>query len=489
MFFIIDAHANNHHLRSMLMTIYSAAYSFNRKNNSFYKKTILKKPFILATFGFSVLTLFYFAVQNYDLINDTQQTESQTEKQYLSIDIPVLPKRVTPPRFAPFEKNDKPINLSLKLNSSFANTLLSYGIPQEQITNIQNVAAPFVALKKLHTGHKIEVRLAKNTGVNLRDIDDSMHIVRKVSLYASPGVRLEISGDGTRYRAETFYDKVYEKSHLVAGKINSSISVDARRAGASPAMIQQFIKLFSLNVDFRQLQKNDSFEFGFDKFTDKDDNIIGYSHLNYASLTVDGKKNEIFYIQNASGKGMWINENGMNNKPLLMKTPIDGARLSSNFGLRRHPILGYTRQHTGIDFAAPTGTPIYASGDGVIAKKYRSGSYGNYIKIRHNGTYDTAYAHMSRFAKYAEGQRVSQGDIIGYVGTTGRSTGPHLHYEVHKNGVPINPLSDKVPTVSTVTAAMKQEMDDAKEKLVQLRSGKEINTVYNSVNAIKDKIL
>ncbi len=473
----------------MLMTIYSATYSFNKINNSLYTIKKLKKSFIVTTLGVSVLAFFYYATQSYHLANDGPETDNFVEKQYVSIDSAVMPQRIIPPRFAPFEKTDKPVNLSLELNNSFANTLLSYGIPQEQISNIQEAAAPFVALRKLHTGHKIEVSLAKNTGVNVRDIDDSMHVVRKISLYASPAVRLHITGDGVHYRAERFYDKVYEKSYLAAGKITSSISVDARRAGVSADMIQQFIKLFSLNVDFRQLQKNDSFEFGFDKFTDKDNSIIGYSHLNYASLTVNGKKNEIFYIKNSSGKGIWINENGMNNKPLLMKTPIDGARLSSNFGFRRHPILGYTRQHTGIDFAAPTGTPIYASGDGVISKKYRSGSYGNYVKIRHNGTYDTAYAHMSRFAKYAEGQRVTQGDIIGYVGTTGRSTGPHLHYEVHKNGVPINPLSDKVPTVSTVTQAMKQDMTNAKKKLVQLRSGTQISTVYDSINSIKHKLL
>lgn len=468
----------------MLMTIYSATYSFNKINNRFDTIKKLKKSFIVTTLGVSVLAFFYYATQRYQQASDGQETDNFVKKQYVSIDSAVMPQRIVPPRFAPFEKTDKPVNLSLELNNSFANTLLSYGIPQEQISNIQEAAAPFVALKKLHTGHKIQVSLVKNTGVNVRDIDDSMHVVRKISLYASPAVRLQITGDGVHYRAERFYDKVYEKSYLAGGKITSSISVDARRAGVSADMIQQFIKLFSLNVDFRQLQKNDSFEFGFDKFTDKDDNIIGYSHLNYASLTVNGKKNEIFYIQNATGKGIWINENGMNNKPLLMKTPIDGARLSSNFGFRKHPILGYTRQHTGIDFAAPTGTPIYASGDGVIAKRYRSGSYGNYIKIRHNGTYNTAYAHMSRFAKYAEGQRVNQGDIIGYVGTTGRSTGPHLHYEVHKNGVPINPLSDKVPTVSTVTQAMKQDMNNAKKKLVQLRSGTQISAVHDSINSV-----
>ena len=471
------------------MPIYNATYSFNRKNNDFDR---IKQPIVVAL-GVFLLASFcaftYFPIQKFGFTSHFDTDKTRVEKQYFSLHIPTIPERITPPRFAPFEKTDKPVNLSLKLSNSFADTLLSYGIPQEQITNIQTVATPFVDLRKLHTGHKIDVKLTKNTGVNLRDIDDSVHIVRKISLYASPGVRLEISGDGTRYNSQLFYDKVYEEAYLASGKITSSISVDAKRAGASATMIQQFVKLFSLNVDFRQLQKNDSFEFGFDKFNDKEGNLIGYSRLNYASLTVNGKKNEIYYILDDNGKGIWINEHGMNNKPLLMKTPIDGARLSSGFGSRRHPILGYTRQHTGIDFAAPTGTPIYAAGDGVIVQKYRSGSYGNYIKIRHNGTYDTAYAHMSRFAKHAQGHRVSQGDIIGYVGTTGRSTGPHLHYEIHKTGIPVNPLSDKVPTVSTVTVAMKTKMSESKQKIAQLRTGKEIKMMHASINEIKHKML
>lgn len=475
------------------MTVYSATYNFNKTNNRFTRILDLKNNFPAIAIGASLIlssiAFSFIAIKSYNSISTDDNIELETNKQYLSITPPIIPERITPPRFAPFKKDNGPIHLSLKLSHSFADTLLSYGIPQDQIFKIQQVAEPFIDLKRLRANHVINVKIAKNIGVNVRDIDESMHIVRTISLYASPGVRLVISGDGVNYTAKRHFDKIHEETFLAAGKINSSIAVDAGRAGASPRIIQQFVKLFSLNVDFRQLQKNDSFELAFDKFTDENGQSIGSSGLTYASLTVNGKKNEIFYIRDASGKGVWINEKGMNNKPLLMKTPIDGARLSSGFGFRRHPILGYTKQHAGIDFAAPTGTPIYAAGDGTIVQRYRSGSYGNYVKVRHNNLYDTAYAHMSRFAKFSQGQRVSQGDIIGYVGTTGRSTGPHLHYEVHKNGVPINPLSDKVPTVSTVTVAMKENMKSSKKRLSDLRSGKKLTAIYKTINDVKYKLL
>jgi murein DD-endopeptidase MepM/ murein hydrolase activator NlpD len=142
----------------------------------------------------------------------------------------------------------------------------------------------------------------------------------------------------------------------------------------------------------------------------------------------------------------YFNAQGHSVRKALMRTPIDGARLTSRFGRRRHPILGYTRAHTGVDFAAPTGTPIYAAGDGMIVTRVRTGGYGKYVKIRHNAQYHTAYAHMSRFAVgLGAGSRVRQGQVIGYVGSTGQATGPHLHYEVHYHGHPVNPLRIRLP--------------------------------------------
>lgn len=470
------------------MGIDSTVYSFNKSTAFNDDSKTIKLLGMLGIFSLSSLLLAYYMFNKGDSYRP--QTLPKTITTYnLSLDMPALPERVTPPRFSPFEKADQPVYLTLRLRKSFIDTLLSYGVPRTQIDKIITSAEPHANLTDLPNGHKFNIKIEKNKSVDVFDIDDDMHIVRNISINPSPGIKLDIAKDGDQYKTNVIYSQVYENAYLAAGKVTSSISADARRAGVPRRMVNKFIKLFSLNVDFRRLQKDDSFEFGFDRFTTKDGEVIGFSPLTYASLTVDGKKHEIFYIRNKDGSGKWINEKGMNNKPLLMKTPIDGARLSSRFGMRRHPVLGYTRKHKGIDFAAPTGTPIYAAGDGVIVKKYRSSSYGNFIKIRHNNTYDTAYAHMSRFARLSEGQKVKQGQVIGYVGTTGRSTGPHLHYEVHKNGQAVNPLSNKIPNVSTVTADMRTKLENAKKKLASLRSGKTIQLVHKTVKDVQHKIL
>ena len=173
---------------------------------------------------------------------------------------------------------------------------------------------------------------------------------------------------------------------------------------------------------------------------------IQYGDIVYAMLTVGGRVLPLYRSETPDGKVDCCDRKGRSVRRALMRSPIEGARVSSNFGMRRHPILGFSRMHTGTDFAAPTGTPIYAAGDGVIESVGSNGGYGKYIRIRHNSTYKTAYAHMSRFATgLRRGNRISQGQIIGFIGTTGRSTGPHLHYEVIRNGDKIDPQSLDLP--------------------------------------------
>ncbi|MEM6603927.1 MAG: M23 family metallopeptidase, partial [Pseudomonadota bacterium] len=189
-------------------------------------------------------------------------------------------------------------------------------------------------------------------------------------------------------------------------------------------------------------------------------------------------------------KGEWYNEKGASNKALLMRTPIDGARISSNYGMRRHPVLGYSKMHRGVDFAAPTGTPIYAAGDGVVTKKYRSRTYGNYIRLRHTGQYSTAYAHLSRFRRgIGVGSSVKQGQVIGYVGNTGRSTGPHLHYEVLKNGKQINPHSKNLPVQKPVSNAKKKLYKKLKAEITRRRSGEMETKTYSSIKDLKGDII
>lgn len=233
-----------------------------------------------------------------------------------------------------------------------------------------------------------------------------------------------------------------------SGTIDNSLFLDGERAGVPMQIIAEMIRMYSYSVDFqREIQPGDKFEVYFTRKFDQSNRPVKEGDVHYASLTVGGKVHKLWRFDPGHGEWDYFDENGQSMKKFLMKTPIDGARLSSGYGMRKHPILGYSKLHAGVDFAAPRGTPIYAAGDGTVTRANYFGSYGNYVSIRHANGYETAYAHLNGFARgIKSGTRVRQGQVIGYVGTTGRSTGPHLHYEVHVNGKKMNPLALKVPT-------------------------------------------
>lgn len=265
------------------------------------------------------------------------------------------------------------------------------------------------------------------------------------------------------------------------GAITSSLYMAGKRQGLSDATLAELIRLFSWDVDFqRDIRKNDAFEIMYNHISDEDGDAVGGGEILFAALTLSGKRKAIYRFKGDDGHTEYFDEKGRSAQKALMRTPIDGARLSSGFGRRRHPILGYTKMHKGVDFAAPRGTPIYAAGNGTIVYAARKGGYGKYIRIRHNGNYHTAYAHMKGFARgMRKGRRVSQGQIIGYVGTTGRSTGPHLHYEVLRNNRQVNPLSVKLPTGRTLHGAernrylaAKGEIDAALTRLAPMATAK-----------------
>jgi len=232
------------------------------------------------------------------------------------------------------------------------------------------------------------------------------------------------------------------------GTITSSLYLSGIRSGLRGSTLVELIRAYSWDVDFqRDIRKGDSFEVIYEQVTDNRGNIVKSDVIQYAALVLSGVSTRIFRFKTKEGDTNYYNEKGYSAKKALMRTPIDGARLSSGFGRRKHPILGYTKMHKGVDFAAPRGTPIYAAGNGTITYAGRKGGYGKFISIRHNGTFTTAYAHMKGFSRsIRKGSRVKQGQVIGYVGTTGRSTGPHLHYEILRNNRQVNPLKIRMPS-------------------------------------------
>lgn len=235
----------------------------------------------------------------------------------------------------------------------------------------------------------------------------------------------------------------------IAAPIETSIYETARQLGAGDQQVVDFASAFAYDIDFqREIHPGDSFELVYETMVDERGNPIRAGDLIYARLNGRALTRGFYrFTPSDDGVSDYFDENGESATKFLMKTPINGARLSSSFGNRRHPISGYTRLHKGTDFAAPTGTPVFAAGNGVIERASRYGGYGNYIRIRHANGYKTAYAHLSRYARgIRSGKRVRQGDIIGYVGSTGASTGPHLHYEVYIKGKPVNAMTLKLPT-------------------------------------------
>ena len=274
-----------------------------------------------------------------------------------------------------------------------------------------------------------------------------------------------------------FISKIIEKNldRIISykeGKITTSLYNAAINLNIKPGVIVDFARLYGFQVDFqRDIWKNDSFQIIYEEFKNVEGKVIETGDIIYANLNLQNNDIQLYKFEYEKNKIDYFDENGKSMRKTLMKTPINGARLSSSYGKRKHPILGFTKMHTGTDFAAPTGTPIMASGDGLIVRAKWCGGGGNCVKIKHNSVYQTVYAHMSKFGRgIKKGVRVKQGQIIGYVGSTGLSTGPHLHYEVIENGKKINSQKLKLPSGKILKGNQRKLFEVNKIKIDVLKS-------------------
>jgi murein DD-endopeptidase MepM/ murein hydrolase activator NlpD len=288
-----------------------------------------------------------------------------------------------------------------------------------------------------------------------------------LSLRTGPATALTLSRtfDGA-LRLRALEEKVTDETKVADGEIQGSLYESAARLGATPAITAQVAKLFAHKLDFqRDIQPGDDFRLVFDRKVTESGRTIETGDLEYAEL--HGVK--FFRFERDGGDAEYFDETGKNIRGFLLRTPVDGARLTSGFGKRRHPILGYARAHQGVDFGAGGGTPVLAAGDGVVVKAGRWGGYGNWLQIRHAGGWDTGYAHLSRYAKgLRPGMKVRQGQVVAYVGSTGMSTGPHLHYEVWQRGRRVNPVGAKVPQGTVLAGAELARFRAEKSRLERL---------------------
>ena len=278
------------------------------------------------------------------------------------------------------------------------------------------------------------------------------------------------------FNQETLVLKLDKKIIYSENSILQSLYKAASDKNIPPNIIVEFARIYGFQVDFqRDIRRKDKFQIMYEIFLDENKKIIETGKILFANLKLSGQDNSLYHFDDEKNEGHY-DKNGKSIQKALMKTPINGARLSSPFGIRKHPIDGFNKMHRGTDFAAPMGTPIMASGNGVIKKVGWCGGGGNCVKIKHNSTYQTVYAHMSKFARgIKSGVRVKQGQIIGYVGSTGKSTGPHLHYEVIVNGKRVNSQKLKLPSGKILKGNARKLFETSKIKLEVIKSEKIIN--------------
>ena len=351
----------------------------------------------------------------------------------------------------------KKIKHKIKSGETFDKILESYSIEKGEILKIKNSLKDKVNLNKLNTKQIIQFNLDK-TNNKISEFVYQTSNTQKIFL------KRNIKND--KFDEEILLIKLNKNIVYNENIILQSLYKAATDQNIPANTIIEFARIYGFQVDFqRDIRQQDKFQIMYEVFLNEKNEIVETGEILFANLKLSGQDNSLYYFDKSGSEGHY-DKNGKSVKKALMKTPINGARLSSPFGMRKHPILGYNKMHRGTDFAAPSGTPIMASGSGTVTRARWCGGGGNCVKIKHNSSYETVYAHMKSFAKgIKEGKKVKQGQIIGYVGSTGLSTGPHLHYEVIVNGKKVNSQRLKLPSGKILKGEERSEFEIQRIKI------------------------
>ena len=365
---------------------------------------------------------------------------------------------------ANLEPKYKKIKHEIKSGETFDKILNEYSIEKKEIIKIKKSLEKKVNLNKLNTKQIIKFTLDK-TNYKIEEFSFQISNTEKINL------KRNIENDS--FKEEIILIKLDKKIIYNENIILQSLYKSAMDQNIPANIIINFAGIYGFQIDFqRDIRKQDKFQIMYEIFLNEKNEIVETGEILFANLKLSGQDNNLYYFDREGSEGHY-DKNGKSVKKALMKTPINGARLSSPFGMRKHPIDGFNKMHKGTDFAAPMGTPIMASGDGVVKKAGWCGGGGNCVKIKHNSTYQTVYAHMSKFARgIKSGVRVKQGQTIGYVGSTGKSTGPHLHYEVIVNGKKVNSQKLKLPSGKVLKGKDRKLFETVKIKTDVLKSEK-----------------
>ena len=411
-----------------------------------------------------ILLFFFFTFLSGKIENYEDDKTISSEKNFLTSELIKASNNFNNQLKSPY----KIFNYVVKNNDNIQEILTKFNIKNEQKFEV------IEALKKeklisINAGKKIRI-IVKNDNKSKKN--DIINLIYPISNTLS----LEVKKSENKFEIKRNILKLKLKEVVVSNKIEKNLYSSATNKDIEPNIIIEFARIYGFEVDFqRDIRKGDEFEIYYEKFLDHNNIVRDTGRIIYASMKVNGRNINLYNFEDKDGEG-YYDLNGKSIVKSLMKTPINGARLSSSFGMRKHPILGFNKMHRGTDFAAPTGTPIMASGSGTVTRARWCGGGGNCVKIRHNSTYETIYAHMSKFARgIKEGKKVKQGQIIGYVGSTGLSTGPHLHYEVLINGKKVNSQKLKLPSGKILKGDSRKEFEISRIKidlkLAEIKSG------------------
>ena len=413
------------------------------------KKEILTLTFLL------IITAIFTISFNY--------TQKKIINNYNNLINNVYFKKTTKHFLDKFEPKYKKIRHQIVEGETFDNILKNYFIDKKEIQKLKKKLSEKINLNKLNTDQKIYLTIDQ---ANNQIKSFIFQISNKDKIYLTRNEKDGYSQEiiSTKLNKKIIYQENIILQSLYKSAINKKIPANT---------IIELARIYGFEVDFqRDIKKKDRFQIMYEVFKDENGKVIETGNILFANLILSGENNSLYYFDKEGSAGHY-DKNGKSIQKALMKTPINGARLSSPFGMRKHPIDGFNKMHRGTDFAAPTGTPIMASGTGIIKKVGWCGGGGNCVVIRHNSTYQTVYAHMSKFAKgIKKGVRVIQGQTIGYVGSTGKSTGPHLHYEVIVNGKKVNSQKLKLPSGKILKGDERKIFETKKIKLDVLKSEK-----------------
>ena len=423
---------------------------YPKKNEYFGYYTLRKYSFYILglIFFFFFYTFFSYQLNNYtksktdNFTNFVQSNGAINFKKYF-IDSLKSPYRE--------------FNYGIQINDSVEKILKKHNIKESEIQLIAN---------KLKNKKLSNIYAGRNMKIVTKEINNEKRSIVNILYPISNTLTVEVRSSNEGFSIKETIIKLDKKEVVLRNSIKNNLYSSALDAGIEPNIIIEFARIFGFEVDFqRDIRKEDWFEIYYERFVDSNGVVKDTGKIIYASMFVNNREFNLYNFNYNNETGFY-DLNGKSIVKALMKTPINGARLSSSFGNRKHPILGYTKLHTGTDFAAPSGTPIMASGSGTITRSRWCGGGGNCVKIRHNSTYETIYAHMKAFAKgVREGKKVRQGQIIGYVGSTGMSTGPHLHYEVVVNGKKVNSQKLKLPSGKILKGEERKEFEIERIKI------------------------